>query len=133
MKTVRTTVVAVLLLLVPWFAYASTNAAEAEHDDFGVSEVRSFPLFGNAYNWRALSDDSLIVWTTPSRPYLLQLNRRSPELKFKIGIGLTSFGGRVSAKFDDVVVDGWKYPIKAIYQLDRDTAKILVSNRQRTL
>ena len=86
--------------------------------------VDGFRIFGSPDNWRALDRDTLIIWATPSKPYLVELMRPSPSLRFSGTIGVTSTVGRVT-KFDSVFVDGWEFPIKAIYKLDREQAREL--------
>jgi len=83
--------------------------------------VDSFQIYQRLDNWRAVDEDTLIVWATPSRPYLIDLMRRSPDLRFAETIGVTSTVGKVT-KFDSVLVRGEDYPIKAIYKLTREQA-----------
>ena len=87
--------------------------------------VESIPSFGRLHSWSVVDDDSLIIWATPFRPYLVELFRPSPELKFAVSIGVTSFGSRIHARFDSVEVDGFSYPIRRIYEMSRDEAKAL--------
>ena len=75
-------------------------------------------------NWRAVSRDEVIVWATPSRPYLIKIWRPFTSLRFVNTIGVTTSAGRVT-KFDKVIVDGQRLPIKSITALDRQTAKEL--------
>ena len=79
--------------------------------------------FDGMDGWRPISRDSLIVWATAFRPYLIELSRPSFGLRFEQTIGVTSTGGSVYAKFDSVIVDGIRYPIRAIYELDPKTAR----------
>ena len=78
---------------------------------------------GSGYsNWRAVSRDELILWAAPSRPYLIKIWRPVTSLRFVHAIGITSTAGRVT-KFDKVIVDGQRLPIKSITPLDLETAK----------
>ncbi len=77
---------------------------------------------GRFNNWRAVSRDELILWASPSKPYLVKIWRPLTSLRFVHTIGVSTTAGRVS-KFDYVVVDGQRYPIKSIVALDRETAK----------
>lgn len=77
--------------------------------------------------WRPIDRDTLIIWATPFRPYLVKLSRPSYSLPFVQAIGVTSTAGTVYAKFDSVIVDGFRYPISAIYSIDRDTAREMKS------
>jgi uncharacterized protein DUF6491 len=89
--------------------------------------VDSFILLTQPHSWTALDDDTVIVWTTPFRPYLVELAYPSRDLRFAHVIGVTSAGSRVYAKFDAVKVRGFRYPIDGIYKLTRDEAKALIS------
>lgn len=88
-----------------------------------LEPVDSIPAMTRLHSWSVVDDDTLVVWTTPFRPYLVELFRPSRELKFAWSIGITSFGSRIHAKFDSVEVDGFSYPIREIYKLSRDDAK----------
>jgi hypothetical protein len=83
-----------------------------------MNPVRSFQIFGRLDAWQPVDRDSLIVWVTPSRPYLVDLKYGSPDLRFSDVVGVTSTVGRVHAKADSVVIRGIKYPIETIYELD---------------
>jgi hypothetical protein len=103
----------------------ATSSAPGAGLQPGYEQIDSFHFFGRLDNWRAIDRDTLIVWTTPSRPYLVELMRGSPDLRFAQVIGITSTIGRVNAKLDSVVVRGSDYPIRAIYRLDREQAREL--------
>ena len=79
---------------------------------------------GNFNSWRAVSRDELILWASPSRPYLIKIWRPVTSLRFVNAIGVTTTVRRVT-KFDKVIVDGQRLPIKSIVALDRETAKNL--------
>lgn len=85
--------------------------------------VNHFWTFGGMDSWRPIGRDSLIIWATPFRPYLIKLARPSFDMPFEQAIGVTSMGGSVYAKFDSVIVDGVRYPIRAIYEIDPKTAR----------
>jgi len=87
--------------------------------------VDSIPALGRLHSWSVIDDDRLIIWATPSRPYLVELLMPSPDLRFAISIGVTSFGSRIHARFDSVEVDGFRYPIRRIYALSREDAESL--------
>ncbi len=91
------------------------------------SEIRTYQSIwlgsaGRLNNWRAVSRDELILWASPSKPYLVKIWRPFTSLRFVNTIGVSTTAGRVS-KFDYVIVDGQRYPIKSIVALDRETAK----------
>ena len=79
---------------------------------------------GNFNSWRAVSRDELILWASPSRPYLIKIWRPFTSLRFVNAIGVTTTAGRVT-KFEKVIVEGQRLPIKSIVALDRETAKNL--------
>jgi hypothetical protein len=66
--------------------------------------VRSFRLiFGtDIYSWEALSDTQLVIYTTPTKAYLLDVWPCN-NLTFTNFIGLTSFANEVQAGFDKVL------------------------------
>jgi hypothetical protein len=116
------------LSLLALTAGAGAAAVDAiEERDFplvtSLEPVDSIPAMTRLHSWSVVSDDTLIVWTSPSKPYLVQLYRPSRELKFAWSIGVTSFGSRIHARFDSVQVDGFSYPIREIYKLSRDDAR----------
>lgn len=109
-------------------ASAAADAAETmEQHDFpaltSLEQVDSIPALTDLHSWTVVDDDTLIVWATPFKPYLVELFRPSPDLKFAWSIGVTSFGSRIHARFDSVEVDGFSYPIREIYEMSRDEAK----------
>jgi hypothetical protein len=112
-------------------ATATAAAAEPTERPALRTEVKSFNLVGSLNGWHALDRESLVVWTSPSKAYLIQLQRPSFDLRHAEAIGLTSIAGRVSAGFDQVLVDGWRYQIKSIQALDADYARDLVSESRR--
>ena len=111
----------------------ASAAVDAEHDAAerkaaqlaNFVPVESIPALGRMHSWAVVDDDKLILWSARSRPYLVELFRPSPELRFATSIGVTSFGSRIHARFDSVEVDGFSYPIRRIYQLSRNEAEAL--------
>jgi hypothetical protein len=116
------------ILVLPIFniAHASSGDSAAK----GV-EVKSFRLYGPLTKWEPLDKDSLIVWTTPSKAYLLDLRNGSSSLRNAQKIGITSTLNRVAAGQDKVVFDGFRYPIETIQSLDQADAKALVSEARK--
>ena len=118
--------IAIAALLVGSVSFATTNVADGQEEvaelNVALEPVRSFHSFGRFDNWRAVDRDTLIVWTTAFRPYLIELRRPSSELRFARAIGISSTVGRVS-RLDEVYIDGWPYPIKAIYRLTPEQAR----------
>lgn len=108
-------------------AFDAEIGGTVEKSDLRLSlvPVDSIPALGRLHSWSVVDNETLIIWATPSRPYLVELFRPSPELKFAVGIGVTSFGSRIHARFDSVEVGGFSYPIRRIYQMSRDEAEAL--------
>ena len=88
-------------------------------------EVDSFWMHSRPYSWRAIDDDTVIVWASAFDPYLVELAYPSHDLKWVETIGVTSFGNRVYAKFDSLQVRGFRYPIDSIYKITREEARNL--------
>ncbi|RLK53363.1 hypothetical protein BCL79_2669 [Stenotrophomonas rhizophila] len=65
---------------------------------------QDMPLYGSLSGWTALGDSALAVWTRPSEGYLLDLAGPCQGLDYASAIGLTSRIGRVSSRFDKVLV-----------------------------
>ena len=82
-------------------------------------------MLSGPHSWRAIDDDTVIVWATPFDPYLVELAFTSHDLKCAHAIGITQFGSRVYAKFDAVKVGGFRYPIDSIYKMTREEARNL--------
>jgi hypothetical protein len=102
---------------------AQTARGETELARGSLEAVDSFYLYGGPQRWSIVDDDTVIVWATSFRPYLIDLAFRSPDLEFADRIALTSLEHRVYAKFDAVRVAGMRYPIEGIYKLTPEEAK----------
>jgi hypothetical protein len=89
----------------------------------GLESVDSIRLMTRLDGWTAVDRDTLILWATPFRPYLIELDRASPDLPFVETIGVTSTTNEVRAKFDSVRIRGMSYPIRGIFKLTRDEAR----------
>ena len=125
----KTELVSIAILAVSMACAAPSYAARAE------SSVKSESIwiggFGRLHSWRAISRDEIIVWASPSRPYLIKLSHQNPYLRFAHAIGVTSHTGRIT-KFESVIADGWRTPIESIVALDRETAKSLRWKKTRS-
>lgn len=111
-------------------AVAAAPAGNVPEVDIGrlqiapeAEQVESFTMLTRPHSWTPVDEDTVIVWATAFRPYLIELAFPSHELRWADVIGVTSFGSRVYAKFDSVKVDGFRYPIDAIYELTREEAR----------
>jgi hypothetical protein len=88
--------------------------------------VQSFRLiFNSIYSWEPLSDTQLVVYTQPTRAYLLDVWPCS-NLTFTNGIGLTSFANQVQVGFDKVFSGRGYVPcqIKQIRPIDLAQLKL---------
>ncbi len=68
--------------------------------------VRDFQYFNSLNGWTNLGDSALAVWTKPGTAYLLEFAGACNDLDYAPAISITNMMGRVSAKFDDVIVLG---------------------------
>lgn len=89
--------------------------------------VRSFRLVLGAsiYSWEPLSDTQLVVYTLPTRAFLLDVWPCN-NLTFTNGIGLTSFANEVQTGFDKVLTGRGYIPcmIKQIRPVDLAQLKL---------
>lgn len=111
-----------LMFAAPSFATSGSAPHSKSHDSIWIGS------YGRLHNWRAVSRDELILWASPSRPYLVKIWRPFTSLKFAHTIGVTSTIGRID-KFERVIVDGQRLPIKSIVALDRESAKAMRWNK----
>ncbi|MGH8039417.1 MAG: DUF6491 family protein [Stenotrophomonas sp.] len=100
------TIVALAMSLV---ACASTGRlSSAERLDLYRAHAgppqQDMQYFGSLNGWTELGDSALAVWTRPSEAYLLELRGDCQGLSYATAIGLTSQMGRVSSRFDKVLV-----------------------------
>jgi len=115
--------VLVALLTVGFAGIARAADTTGDVATADMSRVDHTHVFNRLDSWRPIDRDTLIIWATPFRPYLVELSRPSFDMRFENTIGVTSAAGTVYARFDDVIIDGMRYPIRAIYKLDRNTAR----------
>ncbi len=84
--------IAIASLLLGGTTPASAEAVNTEIPNTELLEalepIDSFNFFGRFDSWSAVDRDTLIVWTTAFKPYLIELRRPSPELRFAHVIGL---------------------------------------------
>jgi hypothetical protein len=101
-----------------------TLAASKSGSEFTGNQSIWLGSGGSFNHWRPVSRDQFIIWASPSKPYLVKIWRPFTSLRFVHSIGVTSTTGRVT-RFDNVIVDGQRLPIKSIVALDPETAKEL--------
>lgn len=109
-------------------ALAMTSATQVSRQaiiDVPVEPVDSIRTLGRIQSWRALDRDTLIIWATGLRPYLVELRWPSTDIRFANAIGVTRTNGRVHSRFDSVVVRGFRIPIEQIYRLSPTDARSL--------
>jgi hypothetical protein len=94
--------------------------------------VRSLKLVLNSiYSWEPLSDTQLVVYTLPTKAYLLDVWPCN-NLTFTNGIGLTSFANQVQVGFDKVFTGRGYVPcmIKQIRPVDLAQFKLERENQR---
>ena len=118
-------------------ASARSAASEGSSTEGGAVDqkpayerVDSFLIWTRPYNWQAIDDDTVVVWTTPFDAYLVELAYPSLDMRFVQQIGVTSTNSRVFAKFDAVQIRGFRYPIDRIFKLSREEAKNLTRSQK---
>jgi hypothetical protein len=103
------------MLLAALAGCASTPYAErlsqrqAAYTAAAGTPVRSFHFVGPLYSWEPLSDQQLVVYTRPSRAWLLDVDGCT-NLSFANAIGLTSNLHEVSVRFDRVLTGRGNFP-----------------------
>lgn len=93
-------------------------AERARFQAYAGKPVGSYTWLTSYDGWEPISRHQLVVWTNINEAYLITVFRPCTDLMFARRIGLTSFAGTVSAKFDFVKADGWKCMIKTIQPVD---------------
>lgn len=124
MKKTKTGVSVTAAALLALMSATGTLAVTQEPQlSLGPSVDRIF--LPSLHSWKAVSRQSLILWTSPSRPYLLQLQGPVIGLRFAEHVGIKSTGSSLNARFDSIIVDGFPYPITSITPLTKGQAKAL--------
>ena len=123
-KAMKKFIVLLLMLgLISGTAFAKDSVAlDSKYRFDNLPTVERFQNW-NIDGWNVIDQRSLIVYTSPSRSYLLILDRRLPELPFTEAIAVSSTGSSIYSRFDRVrVLDRWGINIPAnivkIYRLD---------------
>ncbi len=115
------TVFAVLALAA--LGFAPVQDAEARTERPGQESIW-VGTYGDIDRWKAVGRNQIVVWTSPSRPYLVTIRRSVPELRFVNAIAVTKTGGRIT-HFDKVIIEGRGVPIKSIRAIEPAYAKSL--------
>lgn len=115
----------IVALLATLFAVSTPAFAHSKsHAEFRRSDSIWLPRGNRLHDWRAVGRDELVVWASPSRAYLVKTWRPFSSLRFAHYIGVTSTAGRVT-RFDRVIVNGERLPIRSIVAIDREYARDL--------
>ncbi|MGI9261995.1 MAG: DUF6491 family protein [Woeseiaceae bacterium] len=112
-------------LLATLFAVSTPAfAVSKSHAEFRRSDSIWLPRGNRLHNWRAVDHDELLIWASPSRAYLVKVWRPYSSLRFARYIGVTSTAGRIT-RFDRVIANGERLPIRSIVAIDREYARDL--------
>ncbi|MEO1034060.1 MAG: DUF6491 family protein [Pseudomonadota bacterium] len=119
--TFRTVLLALLLgMASASSAHATTSAADTS---IWVG------THGRVSSWRPVAPNKLVLWASPSRPYLVTVWRPVQSLRFAQRIHVSRSGGRIT-RFDRVTIDGERLPIVSIQRIDREVARELRFSRE---
>jgi len=114
------------LLALGFGTIAQAAAATKDVSELPAFEpVRSIWASRGFHDFDVIDDDTLILWTTPFQPYLVELRAPSHDLRFAHVIAVESTTSRIYSKFDSVRIAGFRYPIDQIYKLSREDARQL--------
>lgn len=122
----RLTFLALLGLGIASLARAETAVEEAVPAS-AYEPVDVIPALLGFWDFDVIDNDTLILWTTPFRPYLVELAYPSPDIRFAHAIRVESATKLVHARFDSVRIRGLRYPIAEIFKVTRDEARRLRS------
>jgi hypothetical protein len=75
-------------------------------------------LLGRDDNWQSVSKYQLVFWANINDAYLITVSAPCENLQFAQRIGITRTVNSISAKFDAVVVRGWRCQIAEIRPID---------------
>jgi hypothetical protein len=93
-------------------------AERARIESYVGQPLRHFTWFGRFDGWKAVSRDEALIWTTPSKAYLVKVESPCEDLRFASRIGLTSTLNSVYSRFDHVTVRGRQCRIELIRPVD---------------
>lgn len=99
--------------------------AQAKHKrlDYAAYAGEAIPEFrySQLYNWQSTSDRTLVVWTRPSKAYLLTLRNHCGALagNYALQIGsVDGIDGRVQAGYATVLVGQLRCTVDTIQPID---------------
>jgi hypothetical protein len=108
----RALVLSFVLIAAASSTACATNAAAREAERLALyrshagEPVDSIQYLGSYSGWTPLGEKAFALWTRPSQAYLIDVHSPCIGLDFADSIGIRSFGGRISARFDQVYVRG---------------------------
>ena len=77
-------------------------------------------------HWRPVDRQYLVLYQSPSRQYLVKLERPVTQLPFTdLTIGVRQDGAWLDSRFDSIIVDGWRYQIEEIRPLTKAQAEAI--------
>lgn len=124
MRVIATVLLAGLLAACSSAPYAQRiQQRQDAYNAAAGAPVPSFRFLGRMWSWEPLSNSQLVVYTVPSRAYLLDV-WACPNLTFAHAIGLTSSIREVSANLDKVLTGRPYVPCPIIKIRPIDLAKL---------
>lgn len=69
-----------------------------------AGEAKNSVSFSRSYDFEALGDDTLLLWESTNRAYLVTLEDYCPDLPSERVIIVNNKGARLTAKFDTITV-----------------------------
>lgn len=96
-------VAAVLLAACATDRVARDAERRALYEANAGAPVQSASYRGSLISWTPLGDSAIALWTRPSQAYLVRFVGSCPDIEFASAIRVTNQGGRVYARFDEVV------------------------------
>lgn len=120
MKMLKT--LASLMFALSISACSSTPTGPVDLTKYNFPDIETVDSISNwtLDNWNAIDNRSLIVQTSPRDYYLFVLSVPNPDLRFALGVLITSSVGQVQARFDTVSTPmdpEMRSPIDKIYKL----------------
>ena len=108
-------------------ANETANKAEEHSSYYAYAGGESLPeiRWSELYNWELDSDSSVILWTRPSRAYLVTLENECWNLRNARTIrvaGVDAFERRLRTT-DELQFDGMKCPVADIQAIDLEAMK----------
>ena len=105
MRSITILLIAACIAAAGCAASAKRMTSQEDREQFlqyAAAPVDNFNYLGRYDSWRALSNDTLVVWTTFNNAYLLKVRQPCVGLRFAQSIGLSSTNNTVAAGLDSV-------------------------------